>query len=1191
MPTVDIDNVQTWENEQAQRVLTSRRYVQHFAELITRRLRLELSAERQTEPEYSHTLPQIEHTAHYFLNASRNAAKHEAIAYSHESAILFEQVSDLLKYKGLPEGPDARYRANQAVLSSLMYYLAGYEANAIVLAEKYLDGASSSDWTVYGASACLFLAKRFMVLRQYVNDVWNVRPIADVEQYEDDAALAEFTYLAADRAIVRAVMCFMDYLRAAQNDELNKALLSLSLAAQGYDACGDTVGACVTRTLSLVLKALGNRNLHAALSDFQSTTNLLKRYTRLLLAGDKPVSELWRSQLQLGPHILNEGGNAVVSLPTSAGKTRLAELAILRSLDREPEKKALYLVPTRALAAEVELNLRKNFGPLGYRVSALFGGYDLSDFEEQIIDECELLVTTPEKCDLLIRSKEGFLSNVSLVICDEGHQVGGGTRGVTYEFVLSRVLWHATRNSIRVVMLSAVLSNLDVVSKWLHADISQADRWKPTRSRLVYFGWKGNSGRLLFLDEGLKVGTQHAFVPGVLDRRHTQKSRDGWIGSLAIHFAGVGSTLVFSPRPAKCEDLAKKIRNIAKKAKIGSLSNHQNVIDKEHIPFIEQIIGKEHELIKSLSKGIAFHHGRLPHPVRIRIEKMVRSGLVPVIVANETLAQGVNLPIKAIIIDKLSRGSGGNLVSVRDFWNIAGRAGRAGKEVEGYVVFVQDGDDGHIQDYVFRYFSDGRYEPTTSVLLSTICDALLPRLHEIWGHAKEMQDTRGTRYAEFWPAAIDLTVNKAEELLSLTEYTTLREALEAELREKLTPGYRYDRDREHWADALTEALRKILLSDILSFDTVSLTSDLWKKLLAPIDSQILATIVEDILVNQESVDQFLATTLFGTEVKTSHPLFKAFGKGLKARYSYICTEVPDPDSRKLFNKTGLSVGGNKAIEASRDSLLKVIGEAIANPLTRYNAIVQLLATAHEIPDLAPEGNSIRSLDLILDWVAGRSLYEIALDRFGGDMGNAVRTIERDVVRKIPWGVNAIIQHIKAAGLPLDDAVNWLKNLPAIVGFGVPTPVAAFAAAQGIASRPDCIAISEAFASEGGAEEYRDFIAWFSALYQREDTAQILHNAADIRSILDLSEQRSRGYKGAPPKFSFHLMRNYGLLDGQEVLFFQKLDDKLQYDVLTTKYTRIFTLKSEFLHKWIGVKDYIARYEQSDGFGKVVVEFI
>jgi hypothetical protein len=570
---------------------------------------------------------------------------------------------------------------------------------------------------------------------------------------------------------------------------------------------------------------------------------------------------------------------------------------------------------------------------------------------------------------------------------------------------------------------------------------------------------------------------------------------------------------------------------------------------------------------------------------------MVRSGLVPVIVANETLAQGVNLPIKVIIIDKLSRGTGGNLVSVRDFWNIAGRAGRAGKEVEGYVVFVQDGDDGHIQNYVFRYFADGRYEPTTSVLLSTICDALLPRLYEIWEHAREVQEARDARYAEFWPAAIDLTVNKARDLLPLTEYTTLREALEAELKEKLTPGYRYNRDREHWADALTEALRRILLSDILPFDSISLTSDLWKKLLAPIDSQLLATIVEDILANQDAVDHFLATTLFGTEVSTSHPLFKAFGKGLQARYSYICAEVPDPNTRKLFNSTGLSVGGNKTIEASREGLLEVIGAAIANPSTRQDAIARILATAHEIPDLVPEENSPRTLDLILDWVAGRSLDEIAMDHFGSDMGDAVRTIERDVVRKISWGVNAITQHIKAAGLPVDDAVHWLNNLPAMVGFGVPTPVAAFAAAQGIASRPDCIAISKAFSSENDGEGYRDFIAWFSSLYQREDAAHFLRNAGDIKTILDLSEQRSRGYKGAPPKISFHLKKDYGLVDGQEVLFFQISDDKVRYNVLTTKYSKIFTLKSSNLHRWIEEKDYIAQYVQSDGYGKVVVEFV
>jgi superfamily II DNA/RNA helicase len=1163
----------------------------HFAEMITRRLRLELSSERQAEPQYTHSLPKLEHTAHYFLNSARYANGHEATAYYHESAILFEQVNYLLKYKNIPEGPDARYRDNQAVLSALTYYLAGYEANSIVLAKRYLDGALPKNWTTYGAFTCLFLSKQFIILRQYINEIWNERHMPDVDEYEDDSALGELTYLAADRATAHAAMCFMDYLRTEQDKELEESLRSLSLAAYGYDACGDTIGACITRTLGLALQTLAYRSLHVALSDYHSTTtDLLKRYARLLLAGDKPVSELWRSQLKLAPHILNEDGNAVISLPTSAGKTRLAELAILRSLDRDPDKKALYLVPTRALAAEVEMTLGQHFGPLGYRVSALFGGYDLSDFEDQIIDECQILVTTPEKCDLLIRSKDDFLSNSSLVICDEGHQVGGGTRGVTYEFVLSRILWHATKSSTRIIMLSAVLSNLDVVSKWLHAGIAQEDRWKPTQSRLVYFGWSGNSGQLLFLDENLKVGTQHAFVPGVLDREHTQKSRDGWIGSLAIHFAGVGTTLVFTPRPAQCEKLAKKICNIIKKAKIDTLSKHQDLINEKHIPFIEQVIGKDHALIQSLSKGIAFHHGRLPHPVRIRIENMVRSGLVPIIVANETLAQGVNLPIKAIIIDKLNRGTAGNLVSVRDFWNIAGRAGRAGKEVEGYIVFVQDGDDEHIQDYIFRYFEDGRYEPTTSILLTTICDALLPRYYEIWDHAKKVQEASGQRYAQFWPAAIDLTVSKAEELLPLEEYMTLREALEAELKEKLAPDYHYNRDREHWADVLTEALRRILLSDILSFDTIRLTSNLWKNLLAPIDSQLLATIVEDILANQGAVEQFLASTLFGTEVSESHPLFKAFGKGLQARYSYICKEVPDPNTRKLFNSTGLSVGGNKIIEANRDELLEVIGLAIENPSTRENAIVQILTTAHEIPDLYSEEESPRTIDLILDWVAGNSLEEIAMTHFGGNLGDAVRAIERDIVRKIPWGVNAIIQHIKAVGLYLD-GVYWLNNLPAMVGFGVPSPVSAYVAAQGISSRLDCIVISEAFASEEEGENYHDFIIWFSSLYQRNDVTQILSKAGDIRSILEISEQRSRGYKGVPTSLSIQLKKNYDLVDGQEVLFFHTSDDKDRYKVLTTKYSRIFTLRSSKLSRWIGVKDYIAKYVQSKDYGKVVVDFI
>jgi hypothetical protein len=898
--------------------------------------------------------------------------------------------------------------------------------------------------------------------------------------------------------------------------------------------------------------------------------------------------------LDLAPHILTQDENAVVSLPTSAGKTRLAELAIVRALETADQKKAVYLVPTRALAAEVENTLAAHFAPLGFRVSALFGGYDLSDFEEEIIEECQILVATPEKADLLIRSKEDFLSAISLIICDEGQQVGNDSRGITYEFILSRVLWHAQHASIRIVMLSAVLSNVDIVSKWLQAGLTSQSGWKPTRTRVMYFTWHGDDGRLCVLDDALALRRQRAFIPGILDKATAPAMRDGWIALLAMHFVRVGSTMVFTPLPSRCETLADRVRTTANRLKIDSFSRDQATIDRDFVPKLERVLGAGHKLVGCVKKGIAFHHGRLPHPAKICVERMVRSGLVPIIVANETLAQGVNLPTKTIIVDTLFRGSPDSIVSTRDFWNIAGRAGRAGRESEGYVVFVEE-RYGRIPGYRDHAIARGpsHFEATTSALIASVCSQLLPRYHDIWARANEVKERHNARYPKFWPAAIDLTVERAEEHLPLREYTSLRNALTAALEAKLSPAYRWTDDREHWADVLTEALRRILLNSALPFEDVDLTSALWKRLLVPIDSQLLASIVEDILSRGDDVDEFLATTLFAAEVGTTHPLFRAFGNGLRARYAYVCAAVPDTETRKLFNSTGLSVEGNKAIETYRDGLLEALRETAADDTTRTATMGKVLSVAEQIPDLASECDPPRTPELVRAWVEGQSLEILAAEHFSGDIGNAVRTIERDVVRKIAWGVHAVTRHIEAAGFPVADSARWLRNLPAMVGYGVPTPAAAFASAQGIDSRNDSIVISRAFRSENEGEGYSDFIEWFTGLHERGDLADILRDAQDLDSIARASEERARGYRGAPPQITFRLRDDHGLQDGQEVVFFQSTADGMKYEALTTKYVHAFDirLRDQAFHRWMQERDYIARFESDGRRHRVQITFV
>jgi hypothetical protein len=480
-------------------------------------------------------------------------------------------------------------------------------------------------------------------------------------------------------------------------------------------------------------------------------------------------------------------------------------------------------------------------------------------------------------------------------------------------------------------------------------------------------------------------------------------------------------------------------------------------------------------------------------------------------------------------------------------------------------------------------------------LLSTICNALIPRAHNVLAKSKEMATAEGRPQWRFWPwiAAIQLTVENAINLLHLPEPQILRGALENELKSKLVPGYRWDRDVEHWPDAMMHALRNILLSDILPLDSIELTSEMWRIILARLDSQILASIVEDILANEGSIDEFLKQTLFGAEVSSSHPLFRAFGQGLRERFLYILREVPEESTRKLFNMTGLSVDGNRTIVENAEQLIEVLHKSAADPSIKGRAIESVLNVANTIPDLSSGGIQTRSLSLIMDWLIGRSLEEIAQEHFGGDISIAVMTIEREVVGKIPWGVNAINYHIEALGFPVNDEAKWLTSLPAMVGFGVPSPVAAFTASQGVQSRADCIAVSEAFTQEEGVEDYAAFVDWFCKLYEREDSQQILKNVTDISFILTLSEQRARGYRGVPLKAIFELDQNYGLSENQEILFFPNKNGTEGYQVMTTKYfpAFIFIPTTKNFEQFIREKDYIARYKEQDGRRRVEIQFI
>lgn len=225
--------------------------------------------------------------------------------------------------------------------------------------------------------------------------------------------------------------------------------------------------------------------------------------------------DLWPSQIAAATRAVDQTDDLVVSLPTSAGKTRISELCILRCL--AAGRRIIFVTPLRALSAQTEVTLQRTFGPLGKTISALYGSIGVSGFDEDAIRERHIVVATPEKLDFALRNDPSLLDDVGLLVFDEGHMIGLSEREVRYEVQIQRLLRRTDAAQRRIVCLSAILPDgdqLDDFANWLRRDQAGGlvkDDWRPTRLRYGEVVWNGQTARLSF-----RIGQERPFVPRFL---------------------------------------------------------------------------------------------------------------------------------------------------------------------------------------------------------------------------------------------------------------------------------------------------------------------------------------------------------------------------------------------------------------------------------------------------------------------------------------------------------------------------------------------------------------------------------------------------------------------------------------------------------------------------------------------------
>ena len=403
--------------------------------------------------------------------------------------------------------------------------------------------------------------------------------------------------------------------------------------------------------------------------------------------------ELWPSQREAAARSTDLTDDLVVALPTSAGKTRVAEIAALMTLTAK--KRVLIVTPLRALSAQTERSFRRTFGPLGFTVSSLYGASGVSEGDEDALRTRPIVIATPEKLDFALRSDPTIINNVGLVVLDEGHLIGPSEREIRYEILVQRLLRRADAADRRIVCLSAILPDgdaLDDLTAWMRSDTPGKpvrSKWRPTRQRFGSIIWQGASARLGFdlNDNGPFVAK---FVERVAARGQEKKPYPRETKDLALfaawRFADQGKrTLIFITQANWVEGYGACAVELVHRGYLNSLVEDQAPLARA-LEVGREWLGADHPAVKAMAGGVAIHHGKLPQPFLREMELLLGEGVLKVIVASPTLSQGLNLNAAVLLVPYLVRS--GQDITGEEFANVAGRAGRAFVDVEGLVAHV-----------------------------------------------------------------------------------------------------------------------------------------------------------------------------------------------------------------------------------------------------------------------------------------------------------------------------------------------------------------------------------------------------------------------------------------------------------------------------------------------------------------------
>ncbi|NLA37900.1 MAG: DEAD/DEAH box helicase, partial [Methanomicrobiales archaeon] len=368
---------------------------------------------------------------------------------------------------------------------------------------------------------------------------------------------------------------------------------------------------------------------------------------------ERGITELYPPQADCIKAGLLSGKNLLIAIPTASGKTLVAEMAMHNQIRRGG--KCLYIVPLRALASEK----LEEFSGKGLRIGIATGDFDRRD---DYLGRNDIIVATSEKVDSLMRNRTPWLSEITLLVLDEVHLIDDPSRGATIEMVIAKL--RHKNPTMQIIALSATIGNPGVLAGWLDAELVTSE-WRPVDLREGVF----YHDSIQFAGSSRDVG-----------RRSKYEDLD-----LVLDTVGEGGQcLVFVSSRRNAEAFAKRAASGLKLAN-PALAGYADRIRSN----AGTDMGKT--LAACVAQGAAFHHAGLAREERRIVEAGFREGEIRVIASTPTLAAGLNLPARRVIVRdylRFNAGEGMVPIPVREYRQMAGRAGRPHLDPYGEAILI-----------------------------------------------------------------------------------------------------------------------------------------------------------------------------------------------------------------------------------------------------------------------------------------------------------------------------------------------------------------------------------------------------------------------------------------------------------------------------------------------------------------------